>query len=354
MIAKHAYNAIAGVDRGQNFLHMRINIVAWPAGLIAIVPGQHAGVYLEVLQPPAQAFAQASQAIGVNIREMEERKTTKCRREGVKCEAQRSHHGITSITLTECAQPPGPKYCLQKRTMEGHMLHGKCPASAPLPGGELALFNQASFLLEVFHKPACVWWSKVSSVLIVAYRLRRNATETQPAPCLPSPAVPLRHRVPRRSVHALHYRRLLQPQHSMLFIHIGRTDFERMLLIPIHLETQNAVELARGCLRDRYAQRDLLQARVAAHPVQEQGQHGLRQPLAPCCRSHVYTPDSPLVTLFAPFVPNEPSLADHVPTLEGSHYEVAFRYRAQPGGYALRGARALILQGASKGIGLAC
>jgi hypothetical protein len=78
MIAKHPDNARAGVDRGQNFLHMRINIVAWPAGLIAIVTGQHAYVYLEVLQPPAQAFAQASQAIGVNIREMEERKTTKC------------------------------------------------------------------------------------------------------------------------------------------------------------------------------------------------------------------------------------------------------------------------------------
>src|SRR5262249_35611603 len=53
MIAQHPDNAIAGVDRGQNFLHMRIDIMAWPAGLIAIVPGQHAYVYLEVLQPPA-------------------------------------------------------------------------------------------------------------------------------------------------------------------------------------------------------------------------------------------------------------------------------------------------------------
>src|SRR5262247_4107569 len=176
MIVKHAYNAIAGVDRGQNFLHMRIDIMAWSVELVAIVFGQHADVYLEVLLPPAQAFAQASQAIGVNVREMEERKTTKCRREGVKCEAQRSHHGITSITLAECAQPPGPEHYLQKRTMEGHMLHGKCPAPAPLPGGELALFNQASFLLEVFHKPACVLGSEVSSALIVAYRLRRCAT----------------------------------------------------------------------------------------------------------------------------------------------------------------------------------
>src|SRR2546422_545290 len=118
MIAKHAYNAIAGVDRGHNFLHMRIDIMAWPAGLVAIVPGQHAYVYLEVLQPPAQAFAQASQAIGVNIREMEERKTTKRRREGVKCEAQCLDHGVAGIALTACAQPPGPEHGLEQRTME--------------------------------------------------------------------------------------------------------------------------------------------------------------------------------------------------------------------------------------------
>jgi len=49
MIAKHPNNAIAGVDRGQNFLHMRIDIVGGPVELIAIVPGQHAYVYLEVL-----------------------------------------------------------------------------------------------------------------------------------------------------------------------------------------------------------------------------------------------------------------------------------------------------------------
>jgi hypothetical protein len=77
MIAQHSYNAMASVDRGQNFLHMRIDIVAWPVEPIAIVPGQYAHVYLEVLQPPAQAFAQSSQAIGVNIREMQDRKTTK-------------------------------------------------------------------------------------------------------------------------------------------------------------------------------------------------------------------------------------------------------------------------------------
>jgi hypothetical protein len=176
MIAKYPDNAMAGVDRGQNFLHMRIDIVAWPAGLVAIVPGQHAYVYLEVLQPPAQAFTQASQAIGVNIREMEERKTTKRRWEGVKCEAQRSDHSVAGIALTAGAQPPGSEHCLEKRTMEGHMLHGKCPAPAPRPGGELTLFNQASFLLEVFHKPACVLGSEVSSALIVAYCLRRCAT----------------------------------------------------------------------------------------------------------------------------------------------------------------------------------
>jgi len=49
MIAKHPYNAITGVDRGQNFLHVRIDIVAGPVDLVAIVPGQHTYVYLEVL-----------------------------------------------------------------------------------------------------------------------------------------------------------------------------------------------------------------------------------------------------------------------------------------------------------------
>src|SRR5215510_5762211 len=179
--------------------------------------------------------------------------------------------------------------------MEGHMLHGKCPAPAPLPGGKLALFNQASFLLEVFHKPACVWCSEVLSVLIVAYRLRSCATLTQPAPLLPSTAVPLRQTYPPRSDHALRCGWLLQPQHSMLFIHICLTDFLCMLLIPKLLETKSAIELARGFLRDRHTQRDLLKARVAAHPVQEQCQQGFRQPLAPCCRRHVYAPDTPFV-----------------------------------------------------------
>src|SRR5262249_4193222 len=176
MIAQHPYNAIAGVDRGQNFLHMRIDIVAWPVELVAIVPGQHADVYLEVLQPPAQMLAQAAQAIGVNMSEMDERKTTKRWWEGVKGEAQRSDHGVAGIALTECAQPPGPEHGLKKRTMEGHMLHGKCPAPAPLPGGKLALFNQASFLLEVFHRPACVSCGEVLFVFIVAYRLKQCAT----------------------------------------------------------------------------------------------------------------------------------------------------------------------------------
>jgi hypothetical protein len=99
------------------------------------------------LQPPAQTLAQSSQAIGVNIREMEDRKTTKRRWEGVKGEAQRSDHGIASITLTAGTQPPGSEHCLEKRTMEGHMLYGKGPAPTPLPGSELTLFNQASFLL---------------------------------------------------------------------------------------------------------------------------------------------------------------------------------------------------------------
>src|SRR5262245_3022035 len=140
MIAKHAYSTIAGVDRGQNFLHMRIDIVAWPMGLIAIVPSQHAEVYLEVLQPPAHTLAQASQAIGVQIREMEERKTTKRRRESVKGKAQGFDHGVAGIALTTCAQPPGPEHGLEKQTMERHMLHGKGPTPAPLPGGEFTLF----------------------------------------------------------------------------------------------------------------------------------------------------------------------------------------------------------------------
>jgi hypothetical protein len=81
MVAQHPYNAMARVNRGQNFLHMRIDIVAWPAEPIAIVPGQHAYIYLEVLQPPAQTLAQSSQTIGVDIGEMQNRKTTKCCRE---------------------------------------------------------------------------------------------------------------------------------------------------------------------------------------------------------------------------------------------------------------------------------
>jgi hypothetical protein len=87
MIAQHPYNSITGINRGQNFLHMRIDVMAWPTEPIAIVPGQHTYVYLKVLQPPAQTLAQSSQAIGVNIREMQERKTTKRGREGVKGEA---------------------------------------------------------------------------------------------------------------------------------------------------------------------------------------------------------------------------------------------------------------------------
>src|SRR5712691_572946 len=140
----------------------------------------------------------------------------------------------------------------------------------------------------------------------------------------------------------------------MLFIHIDLTDFERMLLIAIHLETQSAIEPACGLLWDRHTQRDLLKAGVAAHSVQELGQHGLRHPLAACCCSHVYAPDSPLVALFAPFVPDEPGLANHVPTLEGSNHEVALRHGAEAGGHALRGPRALILHGACKSIGLEC
>src|SRR5437016_4437722 len=103
--------------------------------------------------------------------------------------------------------------------MEGHVLHGKCPTPAPRPGGELTLFNQASLLLEVFHRPACVWCSEVSSALIVAYPLRRCATETQPVPCRPSAARPLWHKALSPSVHALCWGRLLQPQHSVFFIH---------------------------------------------------------------------------------------------------------------------------------------
>src|SRR5262245_16317455 len=77
MIAQYPYNAIASIDRGQNFLHMRIDIMAWPMDLVAIISSQYTYVYLEVLQPPAQTLAQAGQAIGVNIREVEDRKTTK-------------------------------------------------------------------------------------------------------------------------------------------------------------------------------------------------------------------------------------------------------------------------------------
>src|SRR5712691_12823029 len=106
------------------------------------------------------------------------------------------------------------------------------------------------------------------------------------------------------SVHALCWGWLLHPQHSVLFIHIGLTDFERMLLIAIHLETQSAIEPARGFLRDRHTQRDLLQAWIAAHAVQEPCQHGFRHPLAAGCRGDVYAPDSAFVALFAPFVPD--------------------------------------------------
>src|SRR5205823_15014355 len=140
----------------------------------------------------------------------------------------------------------------------------------------------------------------------------------------------------------------------MLFIHIGLTDFERMLLIAIHLETQSAIEPARGFLRDRHTQRDLLQAWITAHAVQEPCQHGLRHPLTAGCRSHVYAPDSAFVALFAPLVPDEPALADPVPALEGANHEVALRHGAESGGHALGGPRALILHGACKGIGLAC
>jgi hypothetical protein len=93
------------------------------------------------LQAPAQALAQAGQAIGVNIREMEDCKTTKRCREGVESEAQHPDHGVASIALTACAQPPGPEHGLEKRTVEGYMLHGKGTAPTPLPGGELTLFN---------------------------------------------------------------------------------------------------------------------------------------------------------------------------------------------------------------------
>src|SRR5262249_61154842 len=149
-------------------------------------------------------------------------------------------------------------------------------------------------------------------------------------------------------------KRLLQPQHSMLFIHIILTDFEGMLLISIDLETQSAIEPACSFLWNRHTQRDLLKAWVAAHSVQELYQHGFRHPLAPCCCSHVYAPDSPFVALFAPFGPDEPGLADHVPAREGSHYEIALRHGAESGGYALGGPRALILGRACKGIGLMC
>src|SRR4029450_445303 len=140
----------------------------------------------------------------------------------------------------------------------------------------------------------------------------------------------------------------------MLFIHIGLTDFERMLLIAIDLETQSAIEPACGFLWDRHTQRDLLKAGVAAHSVQELYQHGFRHPLAPCCRSHIYAPDSPFVALFAPFVPDEPGLTDHVPAREGSNHEVALRRGAESGGDALGRPRVLILWRTCKGMGLAC
>src|SRR5215813_878587 len=140
----------------------------------------------------------------------------------------------------------------------------------------------------------------------------------------------------------------------MLFIHIGLTDFERMLLIAIHLETQGAIEPARGFLWDRHTQRDLLKTWIATYPIQELGQHSLRHPLAPCCCSHVYAPDSPFVAFFTPFVPDEPGLADHVPALEGPNHEVALRRGAESGGDALGRPRVLIFWRTGKGIGLAC
>src|SRR5215510_9737986 len=108
----------------------------------------------------------------------------------------------------------------------------------------------------------------------------------------------------------------------MLFIHIGLTDFERMLLIAIHLETQSAIELACGFLWDRHTQRDLLQARIATYPIKHLDQHGLRHPLGPWCRSHIHARGSTFMAFFTPFVPDETGLADHVPVLEGPNHEV--------------------------------
>ena len=45
----------------------------------------------------------------------------------------------------------------------------------------------------------------------------------------------------------------LQPQHLVLLIYIDLANFERMFLIPIHLETQRAIEPARCFLWDRDA-----------------------------------------------------------------------------------------------------
>jgi hypothetical protein len=72
---------------------------------------------------------------------MEDRKTAKRCRQRVKSETHGSDHGIVSIALTACAQPPGSEHDLEKRTVEGYMLHGKGTAPTPLPGGELTLFN---------------------------------------------------------------------------------------------------------------------------------------------------------------------------------------------------------------------
>jgi hypothetical protein len=140
----------------------------------------------------------------------------------------------------------------------------------------------------------------------------------------------------------------------VLFVHIRLTNFERVLLIPIHLETQSAIELARGFLGDRHTESDLLEICIATDSVQQPYQHGLRYALAPCCRSHVYAPDRPFVVLFAPFLSKKSRLADHLTALEGPDYEVTIRHGTQPGSYALGGPRALLLKGAAKGIGLAC
>jgi hypothetical protein len=49
--------------------------------------------------------------------------------------------------------------------MERQMLYGKGPATASRPGSELALFNQASFLLEIFHRPVHVLCVEVALVV---------------------------------------------------------------------------------------------------------------------------------------------------------------------------------------------